>query len=508
MSDELKRLQVERDFYRRLLDLAAEHDLERFLREALVLVLELTGATRGYLEVRDPAQPAAEPHWWLSQGFGSSEVEDIRLTLSRGIIAEALATQTTIATSSALLDPRFGGRESVQASGIQAVLCAPIGRNPARGVVYLAGATRGESWSDAERSWVELFARHLAPLVDAILERQPERAGADPMKEIPPGFAAEGVVGRSEALAHVLAQAALIAPLDLPVLMTGDSGTGKSQLAALIHRNSPRGAGPFVEVNCGALPEELIESELFGAKEGAHSTARRARAGRVAAAEGGTLFLDEITELSLRSQAKLLQLIQTGTYYVLGSAEPSRADIRFIAATNVDLARAIAERRFREDLYYRICVMPLRMPTLAERPRDVALLARHCASQSCQKHKLARLELSPRAVRAIEAAEWPGNVRQLAHRIEAAAIRAAGERATQIDDRHVFPDRAPSVSDDAADVLTFQEATRRFQRELLEKTLIDTGWNVSEAARRLDLARSHVYTLTAAFDLVRKSSES
>ncbi|HTO53814.1 MAG TPA: sigma 54-interacting transcriptional regulator [Myxococcota bacterium] len=504
MRDELEQLRIETDFYRRLLDLSTEHDVERFLREALVLALELTGATRGYLELNDPSRPASEPRWALSQGCDRAQVEGIRLTLSRGIIAEAMATQTTVATSSALLDPRFGGRESVRGSGIEAVLCAPIGRDPVRGVIYLAGATRGESWLPEERSWVELFARHFAPLVDSILERQPRRSGEDPMKAIPPGFGYEGIVGHSAALARVLQQAALLAPLELPVLMTGDSGTGKSQLAAAIHRNSPRRARLFVEVNCGALPEELIESELFGAKEGAHSTARRARAGRVAEAEGGTLFLDEIAELSPRSQAKLLQLVQTGTYYVLGAAEPSHADIRIIAATNIDLTRAIAEKRFREDLYYRLCVLPLRMPSLAERASDVAELSHHFAAQASQTHRLPRLELSPRAVRALEAAEWPGNVRQLAHTIEAGAIRATGERAARIDVGHLFPERAHANDDSASEPVTFQEATRRFQRELLEKTLVETEWNVSEAARRLDLARSHVYTLISAFDLMRK----
>jgi Nif-specific regulatory protein len=503
MGDEIDRLRTENDFHRRLLDLSTEHDVERFLREALVLVLELTGATRGYLELREPGAAPSEPTWWLSQGCGPEEVADIRRSLSRGIIAEAIATQATIATSSALLDPRFGGRESVRSSGIEAVLCAPIGRDPVRGVVYLAGATRGESWSETERGWVELFARHLGPLADSILERQPRRAERDALGALPASFSHEGVIGRSEALASALVQASLLAPLEVPVLLTGESGTGKSQLAELIHRNSPRRAGPFVEINCATLPQDLIESELFGAREGAHSTARRPQRGKVATAEGGTLFLDEIAELPPHAQAKLLQLIQSKQYYALGAAEPSFADVRVIAATNADLARAIAERRFRDDLYYRLSVMPIRMPAVAERTSDLADLARHFADQACKKHGFPRLELSPRAVRAVEAAEWPGNVRQVSNAVEAAAIRAHGERAARIELAHLFPGAPGADRDAEAEATTFQEATRQFQRGLLEKTLRETRWNISETARRLDLVRSHVYTLISAFNLQR-----
>ncbi|HTO08873.1 MAG TPA: sigma 54-interacting transcriptional regulator [Myxococcota bacterium] len=503
MGDEIDRLRTENDFHRRLLDLSTERDVERFLREALVLVLELTGATRGYLELREPRLAPTEPVWWMSQGCGPEEVADIRRSLSRGIIAEAIATQATIATSSALLDPRFGGRESVRASGIEAVLCAPIGRDPVQGVVYLAGATRGESWSETERGWVELFARHLAPLAHSLLERQPQEAQGDALAAVPASFSYEGVVGRSEALAAALGQAALLAPLDVPVLLTGESGTGKSQLAELIHRNSPRRAGPFVEINCATLPQDLIESELFGALAGAHSTARRPQRGKVSTAEGGTLFLDEIAEIPHHAQAKLLQLIQSKQYYALGSAEPSFADVRVIAATNTDLARALAERRFREDLYFRLSVMPIRMPTVAERTGDVAALARHLADQACRKHGFARLELSPRAVRAVETAEWPGNVRQLSNAVEAAAIRANGQRALRIEVSHLFPGAAGAERDLEPEATTFQEATREFQRALLQKTLRETHWNVSETARRLDLVRSHVYTLMDAFGIER-----
>jgi len=272
----------------------------------------------------------------------------------------------------------------------------------------------------------------------------------------------------------------------------------------VIHENGPRAAHAFVELNCARLPETLVESELFGAVAGSHSTAHRNVTGKVGAAEHGTLFLDEIGELSLATQAKLLQLLQSKRYYPLGASEPRHADVRVIAATNTDLEAAVAEGRFREDLYYRLKVLPVRVPTLAERAPDVQLLARVFVERSCERHALPRLELSIGALHAIHTAEWPGNVRQLENAIEAACIRAAGTGVKQIGRDHVFPESAPERDAGETAEITFQEETRRFQRELLARTLEETGWNVAASARRLDLARSHLYSLIKAFDLTRR----
>jgi len=509
MGGDEHRLRQERDLFHRLLDLGSQQHIEPFLAEALALVVEVTGAQRGYLELRGDGAEDDDAPWWMAQGCSPDDLGTIRDAISRGIIAEAIATGQTVVTSSALLDPRFQQRKSVRSRRIQAVLCAPVGGPPPFGALYLEGAEGAGPWSDEDRERAEIFARHLAPLADRLLIRHRSREREDATRELRRTLRLDGVVGRSRALADVLEQAAMVAPLDVNVLLTGDSGTGKSQLARVIHDNGLRASGPFVELNCAALPESLIESELFGAARGAHSTAHQAATGKVAAATGGTLFLDEVGELPISAQAKLLQLLQSRQYYPLGSSEAVRADVRLIAATNSDLESAVGEKRFREDLYYRLCVLPIRMPSLAERPEDLAELAEYFCTQTSDRHQLPRLPLSERASRAIEAAEWPGNVRQLAHTLEAAAIRAAGERATQVERRHLFPDR-PGGDDgevDGDERLSYQEATRRFQRRLLHETLVETGWNVSETARRLELARSHVYNLIHGFGMDRDDAD-
>ena len=497
-SLDLGQLQRDHALALRLLELGQQRDLEPFLREALALVVEAVEARQGYLELHDEQSDG----WWIGHGFTDAELDTVRGAISRGIIAEALATGETIITPSAVLDPRFGVRESVRRSRIEAVLCAPIGVDPPRGVVYLQGGAQPAMFSEEQRRRAESFAHHLVPLVDRVLDEQRRRRQSDPTSGLRSTLRLDGVIGHSPALAAVLRQAALVAPLEVHVLVTGQPGTGKTQLARLIHDNGPRALKPFVELNCAAIPETLLESELFGHLKNAFTGADSARDGKIRAAEGGTLMLDEVGELSMPAQAKLLQFLHSKTYYPLAATTPSTADVRIIAATNADLKLAVAEKRFREDLLFRLEVLPIRMPGLGERREDIAELAAFFCAEACSSNNLPRLELSPGAVRALEAAEWPGNVRQLCHFVLAGAIRAAGEGVAQVERTHLFPDEIPP--DQPPRPETFQEATRRFQKELLATVLDETQWNVVETARRLDLGRSHVYNQIRGFGLERR----
>lgn len=488
-----------RDLYVRLLELGAEERIEGLLEAALALVVDVTGADRGYIELTAGNGAGPEPRWSLARELTAAEIEVVRTNISRGIVAESLARGQTIMTPSALLDPRFRERASVRAGKIEAVLCAPIGDGEPLGVLYLQRHLAGPFSPEACRN-AEMFALRFAPLADRLVAR--ELREPDATRPYRATLALEHVAGRSVALAALLREVTWVVPRDVTVLLTGESGTGKSQIARVIHDNGPRAERRFVELNCGAIPETLLENELFGAAPGAHSTAERFTEGKVAAAEGGTLFFDEISDLSLPAQAKLLHLLQSRQYYPLGSVKPINADVRVLAATNIDLDVAVAEGRFRSDLFYRLQVMPIRVPSLAERTEDIPELARHCGQMACDRHRLPCLTLSRGAIAALVSAAWPGNVRQLAHTVEAAAIRAAGEGVVQIEASHLFPSlRAAAVVDETG--ITFQAATQRFQAQLLSDALAQENWNVVEVARRLDLARSHVYRLIQTFGLRR-----
>jgi Nif-specific regulatory protein len=498
-----ERLRLERDLYMRLLELGTQNEVEPFLEEAVTLVVGLVSAKQGYLELRDPAPDAEDALWSISHGFSEDEVASVRAQVSSGIIAEALSSGRIVHTPSALLDPRFQERESVRDRRIEEVLCAPVGQDPPRGVLYLQRGGGAGGFSEDDRNHAASFCRHLAPMVDHLLLRRRMAAQADPTRSHRARLRADGVVGRSPALASLLSQVALVSPIDVSVLLSGQSGTGKSQIARVIHESGPRAARPFVELNCASIPEGLAESELFGALPGSHSTATQRVGGKVEAAERGTLFLDEVGELGAQVQAKLLQLLQSKTYYPLGANEPRRADVRIIAASNADLEARVEEGRFRADLLYRLQVLPLRVPSLAERREDVPDLSQHFAALAAERHHLPRLPLSPTAVRAVEAAEWPGNIRQLENAIEAALIRAAGEGSSLVERHHVFPDAPTAAGDPGDPSLSFQEATRRFQRELIERALDETGWNVTAAAKNLQMARSRLYEMIKAFGIAR-----
>lgn len=487
----LARAPLERDVYQKLLELSCSSEPRTVVGAVLESLVAVTAAQRGYLELY-PSRDDLHPRWTISHGCSPDEEEAIRAATSRGIVAAAIASGSSLHVPYASLDDRFSAQPSVRAQRLEAVVCIPLGP-VGGGVLYLEGQRGAGPFSEDDVRLAENVARYLWPGVDQ-LARIATATEHDPTRPFRKRLQLDGVAGRSSSLARVFEQIEPYAPLDVTLLITGPNGTGKTQLAHAIHANSARRHGPFVELNCAAIPETLLESEMFGTMPGAYSGARRAP-GKVEAAEGGTLFLDEVSEIPLASQSKLLQLLQSRQYHALGSNKLSSANVRLIAATNADLAAMVAERRFREDLFYRINVVAIRLPALSERAEDISVLVDELLGRVAAEHRLAPLPASEQLRRTLEIREWPGNVRQLRSCVEAALIRAHADGSPQVEVRHLHD--APAQNEPT----TFHEATRAYQRELLRRELLAQNWNVTAVAARLDLTRAHVYNLIHQFKL-------
>src|SRR6202795_2711328 len=289
------------------------------------------------------------------------------------------------------------------------------------------------------------------------------------------------IVFASDAMERAVELACRVARAQVPVLITGPNGAGKERIAQIVHANSAVRDGPFVAVNCGAIPSELIEAELFGAEAGAFTGANRARTGRFEAANGGTLFLDEIGDLPLAGQVKLLRVLETGQFEMLGSNKTRSAQVRILSATNADLPALIREGRFREDLYYRLNVIDIAVPPLADRPADILPLARHFLGPS--------LQLSEDATTELQLHEWPGNVRELRNSIERAKLLARDSMVVAADLN------LPALQRPAA------RETEQFSREVLEASLREAGGNISRAAQSLGLSRQALYRRLERFNL-------
>jgi two-component system nitrogen regulation response regulator NtrX len=297
---------------------------------------------------------------------------------------------------------------------------------------------------------------------------------------------AAAIVGRAPAIERVLGEIEKAGPADARVLIQGENGTGKELVARALHAASPRRSMPFVAVNCSAIPEELVESELFGHERGAFTGATQSRRGRFEEAHGGALFLDEIGDLSARAQTKLLRVLQEGELTRVGGSRNVRVDARVIAATNHDLQAAVKDGAFREDLYFRLAVIPITVPPLRERSADIPLLVHAFADELGRGRKR---QFSDEAVDALARHPFPGNVRELRNLVERLLIMNAEETIGAAHVRAVLPD-LPDAGD--GDV-RLADAVRAFERRAIERAIAEAGGNVTHAAARLGLERSHLY---------------
>jgi transcriptional regulator with GAF, ATPase, and Fis domain len=304
------------------------------------------------------------------------------------------------------------------------------------------------------------------------------------------------MIGRSEAWQRVLTKALRVACTDTTVFLQGESGTGKEVVARFIHQASPRKDGPFVAINCAALPEQLLESELFGYERGAFTGAQQAKAGQIELASRGVLFLDEVSEMSLAAQAKFLRFLQEREFQRLGGTRPQKANVRVIAASNRDLRQAVEQGKFREDLFYRLQVFDIPLPPLRERITDVPLLAEQFLEELGQVMGHSPVRLSDGAREALLAYSWPGNVRELRNALERAAI---------LSDEGVIERRHLSLHPKTV-AAACPHDLGAIERQTIETVLRQTDWNKSKTARQLGLTRTQLYVRLRRYGLENTSA--
>ncbi len=358
----------------------------------------------------------------------------------------------------------------------------------------------------------------LAAGADAFLDKPPERAKlllavraavargrlVEENRKLKSGDEPLPLLGSSADIQALREEIARVAPARATVLVVGESGTGKELVARRIHHLSPRARNPFIRVNCAAIPEELIESELFGHERGAFTGAVRKQVGKFVQADGGTIFLDEVGDMSLRTQAKVLRVLQDGEVEPVGAGEVRRVDVRVIAATNKELGAEVKAGRFREDLYFRLAVVLLGTPPLRAHPEDIASLVDHYTKAACEEYNRRCKRWAPEALRQLQSYSWPGNVRELKNVVERAVIMQIDDEIHSVD---LVPAAAASGNPELEGVFTsatLQEFQERAERAYLVRALQRNHWNVAATARAIQTPRSNLYKKIETYGLKRE----
>lgn len=430
------------------------------------------------------------------------EGNTLRLPDDVGIVGDVIHSGKTIRVDEAYNDERFDPSVD-KSSGFRThnLLCVPLRNNAGEliGAFEVMNKEKGKAdYDDADAQSLEELGVQAATALENTREIEQLSRSRDQLTE--QAKQKVRIIGKSSAISALRSTIERLASTDLPVLILGESGTGKEVVSQSLHYQGPRANTPFIAVNCAALTETLLESELFGHEKGAFTDAHETRAGKFELAEGGTLFLDEIGDMSPGGQAKLLRVLEQKVITRVGGSESIPINVRVVAATNAKLADAVRDKKFREDLYYRLSVVTLDLPPLRERPDDVILLAEFFLAQFCSQANRRVLKISAEAKKRLQAHIWPGNVRELRNLMERVAFLCAGDRVEVEDLAFILSPSRDSVVDMSAD-LSLKEASRRFQQEYIRRTIKRVGGNMSETAKCLGLHRSNLYRKMSQLDM-------
>ena len=463
-----------------------EVDLDVLLEQVIDTVTRAMDADRGTFYLVDRARGEL-----FSKAAHLPELREIRLKIGQGIAGHVARTGESVSLSHSEGDPRFyGAIDRATNYATRSMLCVPVHDRAGEILGVLQLLNKKGAAFDAED---EALLRALASQVAMIVERTSLYAQLRAPTGGPLRYRFNGVIGGGPRMRRVYDLVARAAGTDATVLITGETGTGKGLIARAIHYNSPRGARPFVAVDCASLPATLIENELFGHERGAYTGADQRQVGKFEAADGGTVFLDEIGELPLTLQSKLLRVIQDREFERVGGRKTLKVDVRILAATNRNLEDMVARQRFREDLYYRLRVLSLAMPPLRERgPEDLEQLAYHFLVVFAQRHNKPVARFTAAALARLHAHPWPGNIRELENCVEGAVVMSAGEALDAselplpVDPASPAAARRPARGGVDLARLTWDE----MERVYIEAVLAAHAGNRSAAARAMGIGRA------------------
>ena len=506
--------------YKRLLNvaktLASERDLKKVLTVTVDTIVELARAERAFVWLGQAEDGTVA----VARNLDQEYIKKPAGKLSRSILARAMETGETVLTDNASEDDSFLGSASIGEMKLRSVLCTPLLlHGETIGAIYVDHRFHEGEFTSEDRALVDEF-RDLASIAignaqlftenaehSKRLEELNERLSREVaeqnqemetyrkhLRELKPRdqyiYDYSEIIGDSPAIREVFSILDRVIPTNYPVLISGDSGTGKELIACAIHKNGPRKDKPFLTENCSAVPESLLESELFGHVRGSFTGADRTRDGLFQQAHRGTLFLDEIAEMSPAMQSKLLRALQNGEVRKVGATQVEKVDVRVIAATNRDLKEAVEEGAFREDLFYRINVMEIRLPTLRQRREDIEALLDHFLTEACADAGFLQKRLSGAALKILVAHNWPGNIRELQNEVK---------RMVALSDDVIGPEllaglkTSVPVSAAGGRGSLAGRTLKDLERQAIVETLKQTGGNKAETAKRLGISRRALY---------------
>jgi transcriptional regulator with GAF, ATPase, and Fis domain len=449
-------------------------DLTELLEALMDAVIQITNADKGFLILLEGENLDVK----VARNLNRENIADAVSQLSDSIIAKVVRSRKPVIVSDAMSDDEFAGAKSVMHLKVSSVICVPLlDRGRLLGIIYVGNDSIRDLFQETTLRVLTVFASQAALIVANALHMNELRHDNRRLNERLEQYRFGEIVGTSPPMQQVFRKVEKIAPTDISVLITGETGTGKELIAREIHNRSPRAGKPFVTINCGAIPGNLLESELFGHVKGAFTGAVANKLGKFQAADGGTLFLDEIGEMPIELQVKLLRAIQEKVVYRVGDTRPETVDIRILAATNRDLEKEIAGGRFREDLYYRLNVVNLELPPLRVRGDDVLVIARYLLARYSREYDAKVKGLSPNAAVAIRKHAWPGNIRELENRIKKAIVLC--------ESTVIGPDDLGLTGDVLPQILTLADAKEKFQREYINEVLALNNGNRTKTARDL-----------------------